>query len=129
MSAVAHTQPSGRRAPARWSVLATVQCLLGAALLERPDRIGRAVGGGGGGESTPPSGVLRVLGGRLLLQGLAALARPDARVARLSAGVDATHAASMLFVAAGVARYRRAALISAALAVGSAAVLYPREPR
>jgi len=108
-------------------VLATVQCLLGAALLERPDRIGRAVGGGV--ESAPPSGVLRVLGGRLLLQGLAALARPDARVARLSAGVDATHAASMLFVAAGVARYRRAALISAALAVGSAAVLYPREPR
>jgi anti-sigma factor RsiW len=89
-------------------------------LLSRPARIGSALSGTQA--SAPPPWVVRLLGGRLLVQGAATLAQPGAAAASVSAAVDATHAASMVFVAAVSHRYRRAALINVAVAGASAAV-------
>lgn len=59
---------------------------------------------------------LGALGGRHVAQGLVEVAVPD-RFARLYAGVDAIHAASMLLVAVRQPERRRAAAVSAALAL------------
>ena len=73
--------------------------------------------------------LVRVLGGRLLLQHGAVLAAPEPEVVRLGSGVDLLHAASMVpFVRSP--RYGRAARISGALAAGYAvlgAVTSPTE--
>lgn len=112
------TQGALRRGPLAAAV-PVAQCLLGAALLSRPARIGSALSGTRA--SAPPPWVVRLLGGRLLVQGAATLAQPGAATASVSAAVDATHAASMVFVAAVSHRYRRAALINVAIAGASAA--------
>jgi hypothetical protein len=62
--------------------------------------------------------VVRLLGGRLVLQHAVALAAHDRPVTYGGVVVDALHALSMLPFAAD-ARYRRAALISAGTAAGS----------
>lgn len=67
----------------------------------------------------PPPWVVRLLGGRLLLQGALEVGRPSRTVLLVGAGVDATHALSMLVIAAA-SRYRRPALVSAGIAAGSA---------
>jgi hypothetical protein len=91
---------------------------LGAVLLIRPQEIARAAAGG-----EPPGAFwVRLLGGRYLVQGWAQLTWPEATVLQITAAVDALHAASMLALAAGRADYRRPALISAAVATGSAAI-------
>jgi hypothetical protein len=63
--------------------------------------------------------IVRVLGGRLVVQAVAELAwGPRARV--LNAGIDATHAASMIVAAWRWPQHRRSALVSAAVAAGTA---------
>ena len=59
--------------------------------------------------------LVRVLGGRLLVQHGAALAVPDRRVVRAGSAIDLLHAASMVPLL-GSRRYRRAALISGGVA-------------
>ncbi len=99
--------------------LAAAQCLTGTVMLGWPQPVGRAVGGAPG--RAPAGWVVRVLGIRILVQGVILIARPSRAVALASAGIDAVHGLSMLAVAAGGRRYRRAALSSAAAAALSAA--------
>jgi hypothetical protein len=90
--------------------------VLGTALSSRPNEVARVVAGR---EASPPSWVVRMLGVRLLAQGVAELVRPTCRVLLCAAGIDALHAASMIGVAADT-RYRRCAIVSAAVAGTSA---------
>jgi hypothetical protein len=92
--------------------------VLGAVLTSRPSEVARVAAGK---HALPPLWVVRVLGIRLLAQGLAELARPTAGVLNCAAGVDAIHALSMIGVAA-TARHRRVALVSGAVAGVSAAL-------
>lgn len=99
--------------------LALGRLAVAAQLVIRPHRTGRVAAGGDVG--VPPAWLVRILGGRMALQSCAELAYPVPAVLMASAAVDALHAASM-GVAAIDPRYRRAAAISAAIAVTSAAV-------
>jgi hypothetical protein len=109
------------------TLLAGGQCLGGAVLLLRPDPVRRALSSGG--SSPPPAWVVRLLGGRLIAQGIVTTVRRDRAVVLTSVGVDIVHAASMILTAALLPRYRRPALISAAAASGSAALaLLSRSP-
>lgn len=109
------TSGARRRGPSRVAAaLAVTDCLAGTALLGRPGLIGRALAGAGG--SAPPRWAARLLGGRLLVQGAANLARPGPGASRVSAAVEGAHAGSMLLVAAASDRYRRAAALSAVAA-------------
>lgn len=97
--------------------LAGAQCVTGALLLARPHTVGHAVAGDG---TAPAAWVLRLLGARLVVQGLALLIDPGRGMAKAGAAVDTVHGLSMAAMAAGSRRYRRAALISAVAAVASA---------
>jgi hypothetical protein len=86
---------------------------------------GPAVGEWVSGRGTPPpSWLVRLLGARLLVQGLLLMARPGRRLVLVGAAVDGTHAASMVAVALQWPEYRRAAVVSAvmALALGATGV-------
>ena len=98
--------------------VATNAALLGwgAALLVRPEAVATAVAG----RPTPPSWLVRVLGGRQLVQSLVVLARPTPAVTNTASAVDLTHAASMLAALVLAPRYRRAELVSAAVAAAAA---------
>ncbi|MGH8862327.1 MAG: hypothetical protein ACRDVG_14045 [Jatrophihabitantaceae bacterium] len=94
------------------------QLLVGSALCARPVGLARAVGGSG---STPRSSVTRVLGARSLVQGAVIAIAPTRLVLRTGAGIDITHALSLIpLVLDG--RYRRVAAASVAVATVSAAV-------
>jgi hypothetical protein len=93
--------------------LAVVRFLLAFVLVARPAHVGRAVAGNDAGP--PPSWLVRVLGGRLLVESLAELARPTPPVVRVGAAVDAAHAASMLVLSVAPS-HRRAVLTSGAVA-------------
>ncbi|MDX6366060.1 MAG: hypothetical protein QOK30_1136 [Nocardioidaceae bacterium] len=98
---------------------------LGAVLLARPEAVADAAAG-----SIPPRpGWVRLLGARYLVQGAAQASMPRAAVLQLSVVVDALHAASMVGLAMLRAEYRRPALISAAVATGSAAVTWAQARR
>jgi hypothetical protein len=112
-SARGRTAASSRAA----TVVSALGCIIGGILLIRPGPIARAVGGNG---SPPPPWAVRLLGGRLLGQGAAALYWPSPAMARADATIDAMHGASMLALATVSTRYRRAALTSAASAAASA---------
>ena len=88
----------------------------GTALLVRPDDVAVAVAG----RPTPPSWLVRVLGARQVVQQLVVLARPTPAVVNTASAVDLTHAASMLAAWALAPRYRRAELVSAAVATAAA---------
>ena len=64
--------------------------------------------------------MIRILGGRQLLQGTAVLIRPTALLVIGGLAVDVLHATTMLAAAAIWPGYRRAALASAAIAGTSA---------
>ena len=101
------------------TTVAAAQCIAGSVLLLRPRQVAAAA-------APPPNvapapWVTRVLGARQLAQGAVTLARPSVAVTVLGAVVEATHAASMLIVAAMSSRYRRPALISAGFAGASGA--------
>ena len=96
-----------------------VHALIGLVLLIAPRRVATLAGGPGG---APPNWVIRLLGVRMAGQAGFELSRPTPEVLAASAGVDGVHAASMLPVLLS-SRYRRAALLSAGVAVASAAGL------
>lgn len=98
---------------ATWGALAG----WGAALATRPAATARAVGG-----PVPPPALVRVLGGRQVLQSLLLLAAPSRPLIRAAVAVDAVHAASMVAAALAWPRYRRPALTSAGVATASAVV-------
>jgi hypothetical protein len=93
--------------------LAVVRLLLALLLVARPAQVGRAVAGSDAGP--PPSWLVRILGGRLLVESLAEFARPTPAVVRVGAAVDAAHAASMLALSVAPS-HRRAVLTSGAVA-------------
>jgi hypothetical protein len=90
----------------------------GALTVFRPQAVARLVSGTG---FTPDTLVVRILGGRQLLQGTAVLIRPTPALVLGAAVVDVLHATSMIAAALIWPRYRRAALGSAAVAGASAA--------
>jgi len=88
-------------------------------LLVRPERCASLVSFGG---RCPAGWLIRLLGGRLLVQAGCELVTGSRRALRLGAAVDLLHAASMLAAAVRWPGYRRIALASAGLAGASAAV-------
>lgn len=100
------------------AAVAALQLATGAALVARPAAVWRRVAGPG--DARRATDVVRLLGGRMAVQGAVELLRPAPRVAAAGAAVDGTHALSMLLLAAVSGRYRRAALASAGLAGGTA---------
>ncbi|ACV80000.1 hypothetical protein [Nakamurella multipartita] len=104
-----------RRAARTW---ATVTAAAGAVTVFRPQAVARLVSGTG---PTPDTPVVRILGGRQLLQGTAVMIRPTQALVTGAAVVDVLHATSMIAAALIWPRYRRAALGSAAVAGASAA--------
>jgi hypothetical protein len=72
--------------------------------------------------------VVPLLGARLVVQHGAVLAVPDARMVRVGSAVDLLHAASMVPLVRS-APHRRAAVISGAVAAGSAVLAPAVAPR
>ncbi len=70
-----------------------------------------------GSDPRPPAWLVRVLGARLLVQGLLEYVRPRRRVLLVGAAIDLAHAASMLALLLLLPVYRRTASASAAEAV------------
>jgi len=91
--------------------------VVGVAMTIRGRRVAEAVSGSG---AVPNPAVVRILGGRQLLQGGALLIRPESPLVIGALAVDALHATSMVGAAIVWPRYRRAALTSAAVATASA---------
>lgn len=87
------------------------------ALLARPGRTAATVLDGA---PVPPLPVVRVLGLRSAVQQLVLLLHPSRDVARIGVVVDGLHAASMGAAALIWPEYRKAELVSAGVAVGSA---------
>ena len=106
--------------------LALERCLSGAVLLTRPATVSHRVAGG---EPTPPVWLVRVLGARLLAQGIIVLIRPTRSVVLAGIMVDATHALSMIGAAAVWPTYRRSAAASAAEAAVSAVLAASLRPQ
>jgi hypothetical protein len=116
--------PAGttRRPGARSSlrVLGVAEAAAGVVLAGRPRSVIARVDGGRGG---PPPWVVRLLGGRMVAQGLVEAARPGPAVAVGGAALDGSHALSMLALAVVSRRLRPPALASALLAGATAALL------
>ena len=100
-------------------VLAVAQTLGAAVLAAYPHRATRIIGRDQ--RLVPPAWIVRVLGMRSLVQGAAEFRWPTPALAWTGATVDATHAATMAFVATRSRRYRRAAFVSGVFATLSAA--------
>jgi hypothetical protein len=116
---------SGQSVAVQSRLIGVANTALGAVLLGRPETVADAAAG-----TVPPGpGWVRLLGARYLVQGAAQASLPRAEVLELSVVVDALHAASMVGLAFLRAEYRRPALISAAVATGSAAVTWAQARR
>jgi hypothetical protein len=112
-----------RRRPAR-----AVAAVLGAAdlfLLARPDAALHALSVP---PPRPPRWLVRLLGARVVLQQVAVLIAPPRRLVLGGAVVDGLHAASMAVAALAWPQYRRAAVISAGAATGSAVLALATAP-
>ena len=105
--------------------LASERCLSGAVLLTRPGAVGRMIAAG----EPAPEWLVRLLGARMLAQGIIVLIRPTRPVVLAGIVVDATHAVSMIGAAALGPNYRRSAAASAAEATLSAALGASVRPR
>jgi hypothetical protein len=103
----------------RVRLVAIERCLSGGALLAWPVPIARTLAAH---QSASPAWIARILGARLVVQGLVELARPDRRIVLGAATVDSAHAASMIATAALLPTHLRVAAFSAAEAALSAAV-------
>ena len=106
-------------------LLAGTGAACGLVLVARPDRVVGALC-----PELPRSRrwTVPLLGARLLVQHAAVLAVPEARVVRVGSLVDLLHAASMVPLTRSP-RYRRAALVSGAVAAGYAALAPAVAPR
>ena len=93
------------------------RCVTGVLLLGHTDAITGLIAGD---QPRPPAWLVRVLGSRLLAQGLLEYTQPRRRVVLACAAVDAVHAASMVMAAITRPAYRRTAAVSAAEATMSA---------
>jgi len=102
-------RPSSARAALR--ITGAAEALAGAALATRPVTVAALAGG-----TPPPLWIVRVLGARMVAQGVLEIARPAPAVAMGGAVVDGSHALSMVAAAVLSRRFRRPALASAALA-------------
>jgi hypothetical protein len=107
----------GSKALAWAHIWGAATATVGAAALLRPRPVAQAVSGG---RSAPDAAVVRLLGGRQLLQGIAVLIRPTPALIIGALAVDVLHGVSMVAVAVIWPGYRRAALTSAAVATTSA---------
>ncbi len=103
----------------------SVPAAAGAVLLTRPRQVLRLVAPG---EPEPPLAVVRVLGGRLVVQHLLVALRPTRRRLLAGAVVDALHAGSMVPTAALWPAHRRQAIASGALGAASALVALALTP-
>ena len=83
----------------------------------RPRTLSQTVGGG-----RPPLLLVRLLGARMLAQGLIQSGRPTRDVLLAGSGVDAVHALSMLAAAVRFPDYRRPALTSGTVAAAAAGI-------
>jgi hypothetical protein len=116
---------SGQSVVVQSRLIGVANTALGAVLLGRPEAVADAAAG-----SVPPGpGWVRLLGARYLVQGPVQTLMPSPQVLQLSVVVDGLHAASMVGLALLRADYRRPALISAAVATGSAAVTWAQARR
>jgi hypothetical protein len=97
----------------------SVPAAVGAALLTRPRQVLRLVAPD---EPGPPLAVVRVLGGRLVVQHALVALRPTRRRLLAGAVVDAVHAVSMVPAAALWPAHRRQAAASGAVGAASALV-------
>lgn len=100
-----------------WAWAAGIMAV-GAALVSRPAQTGHWASPG----HPPPTGTVRILGARQLIQGIVVAVRPSRGIVVTGATVDLAHAASMIVIASLRRDDRRAALLSAALAGAFAAV-------
>jgi len=100
-----------RRSKTVIRVSAVERCILALLLLAFPDVV---MGFITGSQPRPPAWLARVLGARLLTQGLLEYTRPQKVVVLTAAVVDALHATSMATVATLSPRYRRLAVASLA---------------
>ena len=91
--------------------------IIGVTLLAAPARVADSVFV----NAAVPTGVVRLLGARYLAQGVAQLGWPRPGVLEGAAVVDGLHALSMVALAAGRPRYRRAAWLSASFAAAGTA--------
>jgi hypothetical protein len=98
----------------------------GLALLSAPDRLATSLGVDG--PAPRVRLVIRVLGGREIVQALLIALRPGPRMLFSAMAVDATHSASMVVLAARDPAFRRLAGTSA-LVSGSLAALSGRAAR
>jgi hypothetical protein len=94
--------------------LAASQIAMGALALARPQLVARAAAGLG---APPPSWIVRVLGGRMIVQGAAIGLRPSERALTVGGAVDVLHGMSMLALAGVSGRQRAAAVRSAIVAL------------
>ncbi|WP_433035417.1 hypothetical protein [Actinomycetospora sp. CA-053990] len=101
----------------RSGLLHTAHLVHGGTLLLRTDVAVRAGGGAADGRTVT---VVRVLGARHVLQGLAGLTAPRWITPRIGLAVDGIHAASMLGLAALDRDHRRGAIGSAVVAAAFA---------
>ena len=108
----------GSKARAWARVWGAATAAVGATALLGGQRVAKAVSGGSG---VPDAAVVRMLGGRQLLQGAAILIRPARPLLIGAVTVDVLHAASVVAASVVWPGYRRAALTSAAVASASAA--------
>jgi hypothetical protein len=106
--------------------VATAQAGWGAALLIRPQELLRRLAPG---SPLPPAWIVRLLGARSVVQAGTVLLRPTRGVVLAGAAVDGLHAASMIGLAVRSPSHRRPALVSAAVAVGSAVAGVATAPR
>ncbi|MCZ2848777.1 hypothetical protein [Modestobacter sp. VKM Ac-2978] len=115
-----------RRRRALTRALAAPLAVGGAVLLVRPEQVARAVSGGG---REPSAWVVRVLGGRVLVQQAAVLLHPSRGLVLAGVAADALHAASMVPTALAWTAYRRPAWVSGAVAAGAAIAAALAAPR
>jgi hypothetical protein len=97
----------------RSRTVAVADCGAGLVLIAAPTRVAALAAGSG---TRPRSAIIRLLGARIAAQGVAQLVRPSTGTTRLVAVVEALHGSSMVGLAVLSPRYRRPALIAAAVA-------------
>jgi hypothetical protein len=103
----------------RVRAMGVADCAAGVVLLTVPTSIAGLVADGA---ARPPTAVVRLLGARLIGQGAAQLLQPAKGTARLAAAIEGAHGASMVGLAVISPRYRRPAVIAAAVAAASLAM-------
>ena len=97
-------------------VVGIAQLGVGATMLSAPARVAQAAAGRG---AMAPPLIVRILGLRTAAQGALTAARPSRGALEVGAATDALHLLSMGALMAVAPKYRRTALISAALAAAS----------